>query len=83
MGEVIDNLLEEGKALKGAEIIDNIIKYMSCRGAIKAGEKLQFEEMESLITRLFKSSNPYRCPHGRPILIHLSDYDLEKGLGRK
>lgn len=80
--EIIDTLLEEGKTKSKAEIIDNTIACISCRSAIKAGSKMEINEMEKLISELFKTQNPYRCPHGRPILIHLTDQEINKGLGR-
>lgn len=81
--EIIDNLLKKGETLKIPEMIEEMITYMSCRTAVKAGDKLELQEMKTLINNLFKTSNPYRCPHGRPVLIHMNKNDLEKGVGRK
>ncbi|MFW5998325.1 MAG: DNA mismatch repair endonuclease MutL [Bacillota bacterium] len=81
--EMIDNLLDKGETLKRAEMIDGIITYMSCRTAVKAGDKLELPEMKNIIDDLFSTSNPSRCPHGRPALIHMNNNELEKGLGRK
>ncbi|ACL69916.1 DNA mismatch repair endonuclease MutL [Halothermothrix orenii] len=81
--EVIDKLLEHDKAMKPSELINEIISYMSCRGAIKAGEYLDKKEAEQIIEGLFKTDNPYRCPHGRPIIIHITEDDINKGMGRK
>lgn len=80
--ELIDNLLTGGDTKNQAEMIKTIILYMSCRGAIKAGKILAEKEMQQLVIDLFNSSNPYRCPHGRPIIIHLSYEDIDKGMGR-
>ncbi|MDI3547604.1 MAG: mismatch repair protein MutL [Halanaerobiales bacterium] len=81
--ELIDNLLKEGKTMNQAELIDEMITYMACRGAIKAGMKMEEEEVNKLINDLFQSTNPNRCPHGRPIIIHLTEKDIEKGMGRR
>ena len=81
--EIIDNILNKGEALERAELIDEIITYMSCRTAVKAGDKLENIEIKKMIKELFSTSNPYRCPHGRPAFINLDKNDLEKGLGRK
>lgn len=81
--EIIDNLIDEGKVLSQSEIIQQIITYMACRGAVKAGNYLDKKEIKKLVEDLNKTSNPYRCPHGRPIVIHLSKDDIEKGMGRK
>jgi DNA mismatch repair protein MutL len=51
---------------------------MSCKAAIKANRYLTHAEMESLLNQLRETSSPFTCPHGRPIVIHFSGYDLEK-----
>lgn len=51
---------------------------MSCKRSIKANHYLTKNEAEQLIQDLSQSENPYNCPHGRPVLIHLSLRDLEK-----
>ncbi|WP_339248926.1 DNA mismatch repair endonuclease MutL [Paenibacillus sp. FSL P2-0136] len=50
----------------------------SCKASIKANQKLTELEVESLLTRLAACSQPYTCPHGRPIVVSFSAYDLEK-----
>lgn len=51
---------------------------MACKASIKANRYLTNAEMESLLAQLRNSSSPFTCPHGRPIIIHFSSYDLEK-----
>lgn len=51
---------------------------MSCKASIKANRYLTHAEMESLLNQLRSTTSPYTCPHGRPIIIHFSGYDLEK-----
>ncbi len=62
---------------------DEVIKLMSCKGAIKAHDKLTIYEMEELVTQLLKCENPYTCPHGRPTMIKFKSSDLEKMFKRK
>ena len=62
---------------------DDIIKLISCKGAIKAHEKLSVFEMEELLGQLLKCENPYTCPHGRPTIIQFRQEDLEKMFKRK
>ena len=50
----------------------------SCKASIKANQKLTEQEVESLLSRLAACRQPYTCPHGRPIVISFSSYDLEK-----
>lgn len=70
---VYDNQLSSIKKFKEA-----VIALISCKGAIKANHKLTMQEMEQLIKDLGKISNPYSCPHGRPILVSLDKYSIEK-----
>ncbi|MEK5417262.1 DNA mismatch repair protein MutL [Paenibacillus odorifer] len=50
----------------------------SCKASIKANHKLTEQEVEALLSRLAECKQPYTCPHGRPIVISFSSYDLEK-----
>lgn len=81
--DMIDNLVDSGKTMKQSEIMEEIITYMSCRGAVKAGEHLDNRELKKMISGLFQSANPYRCPHGRPAIIHFSADELAKEVERK
>ena len=76
-------LLEDIK--NEAEIKDlreNIIISMSCKGAVKAGQKLDLYEMQNMVRRLHEVGK-YTCPHGRPIIVKLTRNDLDKMFGRK
>ncbi|MGL5001009.1 MAG: DNA mismatch repair endonuclease MutL [Cetobacterium sp.] len=64
------------------EVIENMIISMSCRGAVKANQKLSFLEMEKLISQLHEIGR-FTCPHGRPITFKISLLDMEKGFKRK
>lgn len=66
---------------KVRDIRERILISMSCRGAIKAGQKLSIEEMKNMVTRLH-SVGKYTCPHGRPIITKISKYFLDKNFGR-
>jgi DNA mismatch repair protein MutL len=61
---------------------DGIITTTACKMAVKAGDRLSNEEMARLITDLRQTSNPYLCPHGRPIVVCLSNRELDKMFGR-
>lgn len=76
------NLLEEFKNNRGSDPRESIIISMSCKGAIKAGEKLTMEEMKILIRDLHNIGE-YTCPHGRPIILKLSLDEIEKKIKRK
>lgn len=81
--ELIAELSEAGKGLKPAEVEENMIEYLACRTAVKAGKPLNRKESIQLIKDLYKTENPYRCPHSRPVMINISKKEIEKGIGRK
>jgi DNA mismatch repair protein MutL len=51
---------------------------MSCKGSIKANHHLRNDEILALLDELRRTSDPFTCPHGRPIIIHYSTYEMEK-----
>lgn len=75
--EIIEWLKEHGK-VDTSQLRDASAKMMSCKAAIKANRHLRQDEMESLLKSLGNCENPFTCPHGRPILVHFSTYELEK-----
>lgn len=64
------------------EIRDNLAKSFSCKAAIKAGDRLNENEMRILVDKLFATSMPYVCPHGRPIVIKIPIEEFDKRFGR-
>ncbi|SDX15876.1 DNA mismatch repair protein MutL [Marininema mesophilum] len=75
--EIVD-WMKSGKKVEQALLLDDGAKMMACKAAIKANRHLRREEMESLIHQLRECETPYTCPHGRPVLIHFSTYEIEK-----
>ena len=55
---------------------------MSCKAAVKGNTNLSFAEADQLIDSLLKLENPYQCPHGRPTIISISKYEMEKKFNR-
>jgi DNA mismatch repair protein MutL len=96
--EAVPALLREGarNALL-AEIVDEVIELRSqsedikhviaasvaCKAALKAGDRLNDEEVDSLIKRLFETRMPFACPHGRPTMIRLSWEEIERRFLRR
>ncbi|WP_240375727.1 DNA mismatch repair endonuclease MutL [Bacillus piscicola] len=70
--------LKQGKKISIQKLREAAAILMSCKAAIKANRYLRQDEMQALITRLGQCEVPFTCPHGRPILIHFSSYDMEK-----
>lgn len=79
--EMLDNLSEETER-SGADMINDRIASMSCKAAVKGNHRLSVSEAETLIDELLELENPYACPHGRPTIISMSRYELEKKFKR-
>lgn len=79
--EMLDSLSND-TANNTAEIITDRIATMSCKAAVKGNNKLSISEADALIDELLHLDNPYNCPHGRPTIISMSKYELEKKFKR-
>lgn len=79
--EMIDGLSEDGSS-HNPDIIYERVASMSCKAAVKGGHELSTAEANKLIDQLLELENPYACPHGRPTIISMSKYELEKKFKR-
>ena len=79
--EMLDSLSEDTLA-GNAEMIHMRVATMSCKAAVKGNHVLSFAEADELIDQLLDLENPYACPHGRPTIISMSKYELEKKFKR-
>ncbi len=78
---LIEELIEQVIATKKVDIgkiRESAAIMMSCKGSIKANHHLRMEEMQTLLDDLGQTSDPFTCPHGRPVIIQFSQYELEK-----
>lgn len=64
------------------DIITEKVASMSCKAAVKGNDKLTLPEINKLIDDLLSLDNPYNCPHGRPTIISMSKYEIEKKFKR-
>lgn len=80
--EILDNLSDETAGRTTPELITEKIASMSCKAAVKGNNKLSDAEANELIDELLTLENPYNCPHGRPTIISMSKYELEKKFKR-
>ncbi|MCI9360963.1 MAG: DNA mismatch repair endonuclease MutL [Hungatella sp.] len=79
--EMLDNLSDD--ILKGSpDMIYEKVASMSCKAAVKGNHKMSDAEANHLIDQLLELENPYACPHGRPTIISMSKYELEKKFKR-
>ena len=79
--EMLDGLTEENMGT-ASETIYNRIATMSCKAAVKGNHRLTDREANELIDQLLSLDNPYTCPHGRPTIISMSKYEMEKKFKR-
>jgi len=75
--EMAEWVLSE-RAIDLAKLREKSSILVSCKASIKANQKLTTEEADTLLQRLSACKQPYTCPHGRPIIVSFSNYDLEK-----
>ena len=80
--EIIEKVAEIGLASGLHRSVDECLIIMACHGAIRAREKLSNEQMKTLLRQLDGLDNATHCPHGRPILIRQSLYQIEKDFKR-
>ncbi len=76
--EAMVSMLVEKEAIDLSILRDRLAKDISCKGAIKANKALSLSEIHGIVKSLRTCENPYTCPHGRPTLIKLSHYDIER-----
>jgi len=79
--EVFDQI-EENSGKMNMEMITDKLASMACKAAVKGNTTMSYEEMDSLMEQLMKLDNPYQCPHGRPTIISMTKYELEKKFKR-
>lgn len=80
--ELIDSLTDENGLRGSSDLIVEKIASMSCKAAVKGNNRLSVREADMLIDELLTLENPYNCPHGRPTIISMSKYELEKKFKR-
>lgn len=78
--EVLDELCAGG--VKSGDSVKDRIATMACKAAVKGHDALSVAEAKALIDQLLLLENPYNCPHGRPTIIQMSKYEIEKKFKR-
>ena len=83
--ELFENILTEmsENPVRGVpQIIREKIASMACKAAVKGNNSMTYEEADELIEQLLSLENPYNCPHGRPTIVTMSKYEMEKKFKR-
>ncbi|MFJ8256762.1 DNA mismatch repair endonuclease MutL [Peribacillus asahii] len=79
--EILEEMIEQLLHMKKVDIKklrEEAAILMSCKASIKANRHLRNDEIQALLDELRHTTDPFTCPHGRPIIIHYSSYDMEK-----
>ena len=79
--EVLDELCENPMKDQ-PDVILNKLASMACKAAVKGNNSLTLEEVSALLDEMLTLDNPYHCPHGRPTIISMSRYEIEKKFKR-
>ncbi len=85
MKELFIEMLDDFSNLSGRETPELILEKvasMSCKAAVKGNQTLSYSEFDALVTELLTLENPYNCPHGRPTIISMTKYEIEKKFKR-
>jgi len=82
LGKLIDASLEE-KGSHVTHVRERIAASLACQAAIKVHRPLGGEEMARLVAELLDSSNPFACPHGRPVIVDIKHIDIERHFHRR
>lgn len=80
--EMLGELTQDIHSSSAPEVILDKLASMSCKAAIKGNQRISLPEMERLMQELMELENPYNCPHGRPTIISMSKYEIEKKFKR-
>ena len=75
--DMVDELINE-KTIDLVKIREEAAILMSCKRSIKANHNLSHQEMEYLLEELGGCNDPFTCPHGRPVIVHFSDYEIQR-----
>lgn len=80
--EILDELSHETGMDRTPDVINYKIASMACKASVKGNTRMTTQEMEALLDELLKLDNPYNCPHGRPTIISMSKYEIDKKFKR-
>lgn len=79
--EILDDLVDQSVRGTPQSVLEKVAS-MSCKAAVKGNHRMSAKEAHALIDELLTLENPYNCPHGRPTIISMSKYELEKKFKR-
>jgi len=80
--DLAEQILETGRDPSRRDMLDSLLHMMSCKGAVKAGQRLTSDEIDSLLAQRHLIDDAHHCPHGRPTALTLSRAELDRQFGR-
>ncbi len=80
--DLVDQLLAGGKSPDRRDMLDSLLHMISCKAAIKAGDRLNHEEIAALLEQRHLAQDTHHCPHGRPTALYFSRDELDKQFKR-
>jgi DNA mismatch repair protein MutL len=80
--DAAEKIAESGRDPSRRDLIDSLLHMLSCKAAVKAGQRLTPEEIESLLAQRHLIDDAHHCPHGRPTALVLSRTELDRQFGR-
>jgi DNA mismatch repair protein MutL len=81
--EILEEMKTGNRSLTADDFAQSLLKLLACHSAIRAGQALTPEEINSLLTQLDRTESPSHCPHGRPLWILFSWDEIEKRFKRR
>jgi DNA mismatch repair protein MutL len=80
--QVVDQLMEGGQAPARRDVLDELLHMISCKAAVKAGDRLTLEEVTALLEQRHLCQDAHHCPHGRPTALVFTREELDKRFRR-
>ncbi len=80
--EIVDKLTSGGKTPDRRDVLDELLHMISCKAAIKAGDRLTPAEIQSLLAERHLAQDAHHCPHGRPTALVFTRADLDRQFKR-
>ena len=80
--QILDELSHETNIDRTPDVINYKIASMACKASVKGNTRMSVREMEALLDELLTLDNPYNCPHGRPTIISMTKYEIDKKFKR-
>jgi DNA mismatch repair protein MutL len=81
--DLADDLAELGEGLTLKERLEEVCGTMACHGSVRAGRRLNAQEMDALLRQMEQTPNSGQCNHGRPTYVELKLEDIERLFGRR